>query len=64
MVSEPMLDRYIGECMVSIININMVPKNLPVGIKTALPVKYYYLVSRRIFKYPSYYLGQYHPKPY
>jgi hypothetical protein len=36
----PMLDWYIGECMVSIIIINNGNKNLPVGIKIVISVKY------------------------
>ena len=36
---KPMLDRIIGECMVSIINIIMVSKNLYVGIKLVIPIK-------------------------
>ena len=36
----PMLDRYIGECMVSIVNSNKGIKEPTLGIKIVIPVKY------------------------
>jgi hypothetical protein len=45
----------------------MVSKNLPKDIKIVIPLKYRYPVGmscERIFAYSSYYLDQYHSKPY
>ena len=64
-----MLDRYIGECMVS--TSIMLSKNLPMGIKIVISVKHWYVVGVLHAKVEivfdihfSYYLDQHHSKPY
>ena len=42
----------------------MVSKNMLVGHKTIVLVKYRYVKGERIFVYLSYYLSQYHLKPH
>lgn len=45
MLKLPVLGWYIGECMESLIDINIVSKNQPMGIKIVVLVKYRYLVG-------------------
>ena len=60
---ELMLDRYLGECMVSIINVN-------IGIKEhtdwyqKFDTSQMLIFGEKIFVYRGYYFGEYHYKLY
>ena len=59
-----MLDQYIGECMVSINNGIIEPTYGYQNCYTSQILIFGGYLKVRIFVYPSYYLGQYHIKPY
>ena len=63
---KPVLVWYIGECTVSIININNGIKDPTCGYQNCntSQILIFSGQDKRIFVYPSYYLGQYHSKPY
>ena len=60
--------QYIGECIVSIMKIDKVSKNLCVGYQdcktSQILIFGEYVKMRESFVYLSYYLGPYHSKSY
>ena len=62
-----MLDLYIGECRISIININISIKEPTRGYQIVILVNFYILwisQGERILVYLRHYLGWYNSKPY